>query len=674
MQNNIIIRAIINTCVLSFLCGLTIFLVFNFYPNTQLDEDIISSFVEIARYNLNPEPQEHQSYHFSLILIALFGVYIISTYPLLGKIKPNKFLQLASSVVLFCIISLFVYYFLLQPGDIYSAVYINFFRKYKLYVWVSVMLASVASAIYLLRKEMISTPKAYKNSIFIYVLTLLPTFISNFCNYNISKASLHPHLCDGHTDAVLYSVVQVFYGKTALVDLPTQYGLYSEFLLPIFKIIGLSIFSFHIVMTTLQFLAQAIILFVVWRIVKSVHVYLLFTVAFILGSGIFVTWILESGHAGPYFGYWPIRFIFPSLACLLVHTFVNHTPRKKSFLLGLFCGLAILWNIDSGVAIFFAFFVYLALVSLFETDESLFKSISVWRKAAFTNSIFILGVTVSIATFLIWLMIKSGSLINPDYIGTYQNIFYVSGFFMIPLPREGSPWHAYVVLIFLSFNLFFSIKQRSKISNYSTLHLLLFVSLLAAGMFSYYIGRSHPLVFRTQIWLCIFLVTLLANLKPFYKSFENYVFKLGFLFLISLYGLYSTAAIIHKFPKMVILTKVHYEGLLNSHAKNGISPIRKFIRQNMRDNYPITLSTAICEAHILTTVGTNNAIKGPGYIETVLQRDIDYKNEQLINSPIMDLFVYGKPNIPPEVLKEYYLYKSTPTCPCKYYRKIDKLG
>ena len=64
-----------------------------------------------------------------------------------------------------------------------------------------------------------------------------------------------PFVPGGHFLAYFDSVVQVFLGKTLLVDMAPQYGLYALLLKPLFKVIGLSVLNFTLVMAGLKALA-----------------------------------------------------------------------------------------------------------------------------------------------------------------------------------------------------------------------------------------------------------------------------------------------------------------------------------------------------------------------------------------------------------------------------------
>ena len=72
---------------------------------------------------------------------------------------------------------------------------------------------------------------------------------------------------NAHADAVFYPISQVMAGKTLLVDLLSQYGLYPELLAPVCKVIGFSIFNFIALFAVLQVFSLAAVYWVVHRVV-----------------------------------------------------------------------------------------------------------------------------------------------------------------------------------------------------------------------------------------------------------------------------------------------------------------------------------------------------------------------------------------------------------------------
>ena len=54
-----------------------------------------------------------------------------------------------------------------------------------------------------------------------------------------------PYVADGHFVAYFDSVVQVYLGKTLLVNDTAQYGLYAAMLKPVFQLMGLGVFRFR---------------------------------------------------------------------------------------------------------------------------------------------------------------------------------------------------------------------------------------------------------------------------------------------------------------------------------------------------------------------------------------------------------------------------------------------
>ena len=65
-----------------------------------------------------------------------------------------------------------------------------------------------------------------------------------------------------HFTAVFFPVVQVYEGKGLLMNCASQYGLYPQLLLPLFRVISLSILTFTLVMGLLTAASYAAL----WRL------------------------------------------------------------------------------------------------------------------------------------------------------------------------------------------------------------------------------------------------------------------------------------------------------------------------------------------------------------------------------------------------------------------------
>ena len=113
-------------------------------------------------------------------------------------------------------------------------------------------------------------------------------------------------------DAVIYSVSQVVAGKTLLVDLPSQYGFFALFMQPVFKVVGLSIFTFTALCAILQICALCSVYAVVQRIVRDKSLLAVYTLSLITVTFGTVVWFI--GLDDPGFQYWPIRFFWPAFS------------------------------------------------------------------------------------------------------------------------------------------------------------------------------------------------------------------------------------------------------------------------------------------------------------------------------------------------------------------------
>jgi hypothetical protein len=129
-------------------------------------------------------------------------------------------------------------------------------------------------------------------------------------------------------DAVVYPVNQVVGGKTLLADLPSQYGLFAEFVSPIFKIAGLSIIKFTVLCALLQVASLSAVFYVMQKVVRDVVLKIAFGVAFVMVTFETCLWFIEINEL--YFQYWPIRFFWPAMSVLAFYTYTNRRDARRA--------------------------------------------------------------------------------------------------------------------------------------------------------------------------------------------------------------------------------------------------------------------------------------------------------------------------------------------------------
>ena len=252
-----------------------------------------------------------------------------------------------------------------------------------------------------------------------------------FCVFGTSSVSIRGVL-DVHFNAVFHPVVQVYQGKTLLIDLLSQYGLYPHFLEPILKITGLTVLRFTVVMGALM----ALSLILIYRFLMGV------TRNKIIGYLGFLSMIYYSYHFGrvisidPYFQYNPIRFLFPAASVYLVYKYFKTNSKKLYYCLFALFSIALLWNFDTGIVVFLGWILVILFQELFKL-----KFRNIFRHLISGTIVFM----AILSLFTVYLYIRSGQL--PDYRAflTHQNLFYLYGYGMMPM-RMIHPWNMVILL------------------------------------------------------------------------------------------------------------------------------------------------------------------------------------------------------------------------------------
>jgi hypothetical protein len=160
--------------------------------------------------------------------------------------------------------------------------------------------------------------------------------------------------------AVFHTMVQVFLGKQILVDFPHQYGMYPQFLVPLFRLVGLSVLKYTVVMGLLQ----AFAFWLIYRFLKKATVN---PVGAALGFSGRITFSFLLGRVATteyYFQYHPLRFIFPAGAIFLTHRYFARPNRRLYYLVFVLSSVAVLWNFDTGVMVFCAWVLTLCYAEL----------------------------------------------------------------------------------------------------------------------------------------------------------------------------------------------------------------------------------------------------------------------------------------------------------------------
>ncbi len=408
-----------------------------------------------------------------------------------------------------------------------------------------------------------------------------------------------------HLDAVLYSVSQVANGKSVLVDLPAQYGLYAEFLGPIFRLMGgASVLKFTLIMAVLQTVAVLMVLNVVFGLIRTRLMRLLCA-----GSLACVLSYVFMAPFDAYFQYCPIRFFFPAVAVFLHWQHLTRPARWKVALLGAATALGVFFNIDSGLPAFGSCLASFAMAAILSRTE---------RPAhARELGAFLVSALVATSGFIALLYLKGTA---PDWteLLRYQRLFYIDGGFMLPMAHRPHLWMLVLGVYIVGIVSYVHFASAGGLT--MAWRAIFQISVLGVGLFAYFQGRSHIIVLLLASWPAFLILFALADrttravrarlLSPQWRvaAFAPVVL-----------GSFLTCVFVVIIPAMwaaMIDAAEATDGASENHVTRNIT----FIRQQIKDKGSIVI-VAPHDAVYYTEIGTAAAAGGPGVAENLLPAD-----------------------------------------------------
>ncbi|OGG85497.1 hypothetical protein A2392_03355 [Candidatus Kaiserbacteria bacterium RIFOXYB1_FULL_46_14] len=326
--------------------------------------------------------------------------------------------------------------------------------------------------------------------------------------FTTALQSIHAPIDAFHLNPILYPLSQLMAGKFLLVDVPSIYGLYPIFIVPIIKLFGFSLLTISAIFATLIGISYiSLFLFMRRAIANTLLLYSGF-LAVLLYSYFAIT-----VHLGdfPYYQYWPIRLLFPALFLALIAKFLDDEKLSSYIALLATVSIGLLWNLDSGVI------VLISLIAIL-TYHEFTKATSLGERARKigTNILIIAGTTaLSLVFFSIYTYIQSGVMPALSVLAQYQ-VMFASGYFMIPMPPPLHIW-ASIILVYI-IGLTFSIRALVLKNVTYQDKLITAISILGLGLFTYYTGRSHDYSlfgpsFPALVLLAIFGDMLFSRIK-----------------------------------------------------------------------------------------------------------------------------------------------------------------
>ena len=605
-----------SSCSMLFTITILIFvnlLIYFFYPDNSeaLRIEAEKLIYPLYHFYIRPESIEHLQILVSLILFPVLLIFSIKVFSskLFNRISISDHIYFLNLILFYSILGI-LFYFAFKIDASNFIVTLVFFPVFAYFLFNDI------------------SEKYIKTFDFIFYslvgIFLISLFLSSVCNRDN---------CIGPYDnynAVLYSISQVQQGKILLVDFASQYGLYSHFLYPIFKVLNINATTFSFTMSALTSLSYILILLGLRKIIKNNLIILLAFISIIY----FGYFSFFNGDSGIYYAYKPIRMIFPALTLFSVFAYILN-PNKNLYLLIIFISsLSILWNLDSGIVCFLSFYIYILYEKLIGANLKGFIK-------DFTEhtiiSLAILGFTFFLFSILIYF--QSNNFPDWGLFTKYTALFGQSYYFSLPLPLFNA-WN----LIFLVYIYGIYIGLNSLlIGKKDTLDkVTFFVAIFGIGIANYYMNRSHDsnliqVLYPSFILMAIFLTKILdRNNRSSLFAIKNFsiAITISFVMVAILVQSLQPRKLIHTLSNR--LPDIINNKFTNQSLSNGIA----LINFNVSSNDQIVIISDQ-DSIIYLETKTSSPFSSPSSTENITQDDWDTLLNSLINNSKHKVFISG---------------------------------
>ncbi len=405
-------------------------------------------------------------------------------------------------------------------------------------------------------------------------------------------------------NAVFHAVVQVFLGKELLVDLIHQYGLYPHVIEPVFRILGLSVLSFSILMAFLNVLAILCIYLFLKKVVRNRFIVPLTLVAMLFFCYFFGRIVNFQEY---YYQYHPVRFIFPAISILLSYIYLKSRSNKLYYFSHFLYSTAVLWNFDTGLVVFLS---WLLLLIYIESPSMCIAPVLNQLVTSLTS------LAIVSMLFCLYMKIRYGYFPDFSWALEYQKLFYINGYFMLPMKM----WHPWMVVMFIhAAGLFEGLKSLLRKDVTTRSAMFLYLAILGTGLFSYFQGRSHDLnlpavSYPAIIMLAMYIDGLVEKVKSYGVAADK-IFLIMLLFLL----IYINVSFACSIPEIASTIRQRV-GPVFTKERGLVYREFDFIRANVTPGEEVLILTQLSGVHSLAALSPC-PLKISGATELILKSD-----------------------------------------------------
>lgn len=511
-------------------------------------------------FDVKPEPAERYTFYF-FILLFLPLTFIFGKIPDFIPLKKGRFLlyklYILNPVILLSCLFCFIFLLIFFTNNFLTLNTIKYGFSWK-NIFIGLFLLFLANVFFLkiIHKDI---------SVRIYELIFFSLVTFSSFRYIVTETGIADHL-----DIVFFNFqfvldpIVYFINNSGAYYPDSLYGNYSFFIAPI-----VSLFPDQILATSclLVFMIIACHLFLYFSVLKITSTK---TIAVISGMLIlFLAGNYSILTLEPYFQYYPIRVIFPSIVILLFLYFdSSQKPKFFNMLIPFCCGLSVIWNMDTGICLTLTFFLIRFIneieKSIAERGKIIFADITKRFGFIFLHELSITAIVIISFLFLFIGFENSMGLLNT------QRNFYLDGFYMLPITHSLNLWML-VLAIYVAGGVYFF----KNFGHYSKdKYFIFFLSIFGIGIFAYFQGRSHPSVLPTCIYPAILIFFIFFD-KFFKKISSREKTKITFRILSEFILLLSLFIFFVSVKGYLYMSKIYWRGIPSEIISNKVEFIKK---------------------------------------------------------------------------------------------------
>jgi hypothetical protein len=423
-----------------------------------------------------------------------------------------------------------------------------------------------------------------------------------------------------HLNSVLDGLSQSVNGHHLLIDFPHIYGGYIEILGPIVRLFPREMGVLIVVLAVPTVLGMLCLLLTARLVIR--HAAILFVCGWTLLSVCFLGAIEDVNY-----GFLTARLVFPPV-CLLAAVLYFRRPRTLRYALATaIAALASIWNLDTGIVIWFSWFGTLLAMALATRDLP-----GIIRHLLAQS----LSVAAAWFGFFLYLRLVSGQWPDGGMLFYFQRLVVDSGYFCLPLLFPDM-WIFILTIYVVGLAVVLCAIFRGNTGWLTSVILML--SLLGIGSFSYFMGRSAPSNLIAVSYPAIFLAGI------FCAEGEAQIREGGlpqiarFLLLPSKIALFWwTFLMVIGLPDFVAKS-AHVVRQWNNAEQTPLRAKAAFVSQWVRPHEDGIYFLSNHSGIYYYLSDTVRSIKVPGIIELLQARDMDVVIAAIRNREIRKLFV-----------------------------------